>query len=183
MTPTHEKEGIKKEFLNYIDSKDFACIGAKAALSKKQIQCFVADNMACPKEDPGILNFLYKFIDDYRNANVLYYSAVVIFRGPGFINDEQFDNLMWQRLQSLSDFDSANYNYDRRVDADPSSPHFSFSLKEESLFIIGLHPASSRPLRRFSYPALVFNPHLQFEQLRQSGRYEKMKQVVRKREK
>ena len=45
-----------------------------------------------------------------------------------------------------------------------------------------MYPSSSRPLRRFSYPVLVFNPHLQFELLRRSGKYEKMQQVVRKRD-
>jgi uncharacterized protein len=182
MLPAKEKEDIKQEYLSYINSGDFACIGAKAALAKKQIYCFVAGNIACPKDDKDILNFLYMFIDEYRNSNELYHSAAVIFKGPGVIDDKQFDELMWQRLQALSDFDSADYNYDRRVDADPSSSNFSFSLKEESLFIIGLHPASSRPLRRFNYPALIFNPHRQFEQLRQSGKYEKMKHVVRKRD-
>jgi FPC/CPF motif-containing protein YcgG len=180
--PANEMESIKQEYLSYINDKDFACIGAKAALAKEQIQCFVADNMECPKDDADILNFLYRFIDDYRDSNELYYSAVVIFRDPCSVNHEQFDKLMWQRLQALSDFDSENYDYDLRVDADPSSPRFSFSLKEESLFIIGLHPSSSRAARRFNYPALVFNPHLQFEQLRQSGRYDKMKHVVRKRD-
>jgi FPC/CPF motif-containing protein YcgG len=182
MAPANEMERIRQEYLSYIDDRDFACIGAKAALAKEQIQCFVADNMDCPNDDSDILNFLYKFIDDYRKSNELYFSAVVIFKNPCFVNSEQFDKLMWQRLQALYDFDSVNYNYDLRVDADPSSPNFSFSLKEESLFIIGLHPASSRPLRRFSYPALVFNPHLQFELLRQGGKYDKMKHVVRKRD-
>ena len=182
MVPVNEKEAIKEEYLSYINAKDFACIGAKAALSKGQIQCFVADSMACPKDDESILDFLYTFVDDYRTSNELYHSAAVIFKGPGFIDDEEFDKLMWQRLQALSDFDAAHYKYDSRVDSDPSSSVFSFSLKEEALFIIGMHPANSRPVRRFSYPALVFNPHFQFEQLRQSGKYEKMKHVVRKRD-
>ena len=60
--------------------------------------------------------------------------------------------------------------------------NFSFSLKEESFFIIALHPASSRPLRRFKYPVLIFNPHIQFEELRGSGKYDKMKYTVRKRD-
>ena len=173
---------IKQEYLSYIDNKEFACIGAKAALAKEQIHCFVAGNMACPKDDGAILNFLYNFIDGYRNSHELFHSAAVIFKGPLLITDEEFDRLMWKRLQALSDLDAANYKYDCRVDSAPSSAEFSFSLKEESLFIIGLNPASSRPLRRFTYPALVFNPHVQFEQLRQSGKYEKMKQVVRKRD-
>jgi len=180
--PGNKSERIRQAYISYIGSKSFACIGAQAALAKDRVTCCVCDNMACPKDDGDILNFLYEFIEGYRNLNGLYYSAVVIFKGPSFINEEQFDRVMWQRLQALSDLDSVNYKYDCRVDSNPSSPNFSFSLKEESLFIIALHPANSRPLRRFNYPALVFNPHHQFEQLRQSGKYEKMKSAVRKRD-
>lgn len=182
MVSANKNEAVKEQYLSYINYKEFACIGAKASLAKGQIQCFVADNMACPKDDSDILNFIYRFIDDYLKSDELYHSAAVIFKDSIFINDEQFDKFMWQRLQALSDLDSKNYHYDLRVNADPSSSNFSFSLKEESFFIIGLHPASSRLLRRFSYPALVFNPHRQFEQLRKSGKYEKMKQVIRKRD-
>ena len=177
-----EIENIKQEYFSYIGNKNFACIAAKAAMAKQQIDCLVAGNMACPKDDSKILNFLYTFIDNFRNSGELYYSATVIFTEPQNINEQIFDTLMWQRLQALSDFDSANFNYDSRVDKDISSPDFSFSLKEESLFIIGLHPSNSRPIRRFTYPALIFNPHVQFEQLRKSGKYEMMKHVVRKRE-
>ncbi|MDQ3193559.1 MAG: YqcI/YcgG family protein, partial [Bacteroidota bacterium] len=69
-----------------------------------------------------------------------------------------------------------------RVSNDPESINFSFSLKEEAFFIIGLNPSSSRPARKFKYPALIFNPHAQFEKLRESNRYEKMKSIVRKRD-
>jgi FPC/CPF motif-containing protein YcgG len=45
--------------------------------------------------------------------------------------------------------------------------------------VIGLHPASSRPARQFAYPALIFNPHAEFEKLRTTQSYEKMKHIVR----
>ena len=96
--------------------------------------------------------------------------------------DELFDELLWQRLQALANLDSNIYPFDKRVNNSPSSPDFSFSLKEEAFYIIGLHAGSSRESRRFSYPALVFNPHAQFEELRGSGKYEMMKNVVRKRD-
>ena len=182
MKAVFENEKIIQEYLTFIANKDFACIAAKAALAKQQIKCFVAGNMACPKDDYDILKFLYSFIDDYRNSNELYHSAAIIFKQPAFNNEEMFDAIMWQRLQALSDMDCEKYNYDPRVDNNPGSPNFSFSLKEESLFIIALHPASSRLLRRFKYATLVFNPHRQFEELRVSGKYEIMKQVVRKRD-
>ena len=36
--------------------------------------------------------------------------------------------------------------------------------------------------RQFKYPTLVFNPHAQFEQLRKTAKYDKMKLAVRKRD-
>jgi FPC/CPF motif-containing protein YcgG len=53
----------------------------------------------------------------------------------------------------------------------------------EALFVIGLHPASSRVTRRFAHPTIVLNPHEQFDELRKKGRYESMKKTVRRRDK
>ena len=44
--------------------------------------------------------------------------------------------------------------------------------------MIGLHPNASRPARRFARPMLVFNLHDQFEQLREQGTYEKMRETI-----
>ena len=173
---------IINEYLAYLKERQFPCIGAKATLARQQIKCIVAENMMCPKDDVSILKFLYSFVDNYRNSKKFYHSAAIIFQAPEFISEAMFDSLMWQRLQALSNLDAENYNYDKRVDANPSSAKFSFSLKEEAFYIIGLHANSSRPARRFRHPTLVFNPHEQFEQLRKTDRYEIMKNVVRKRD-
>ena len=98
------------------------------------------------------------------------------------MNEELFDELLWKRLQALADLDAANYSYDKRVNNQPSSPSFSFSIREEAFYIIGLNPASSRQSRKFRYPVLAFNPHAQFEKLRETNKYEVMKKVVRKRD-
>ena len=177
-----ESQTIIKEYLAYLNTRQFPCIGAKATLARQQIQCMVADNMACPKDDHAILKFLYGFIDEYRNSKNFFHSAAIIFKAPEFMNEKMFDELLWPRLQALADLDAKNYSYDKRVEADPSSAKFSFSLKEEAFYIIGLHVKSSRRARQFRYPALVFNPHAQFEQLRKTNKYEMMKDVVRKRD-
>jgi FPC/CPF motif-containing protein YcgG len=93
-----------------------------------------------------------------------------------------FEELFWQRLQALSNLDAQRYGYDKRVVADPSSPDFSFSLKEEAFFVIGLHPGSSRPARQYTYPTMVFNPHAQFEQIRNNGRYDSIRNTIRTRD-
>lgn len=173
---------IIDSYLSFISNPEFPCVAAKAAFSRNQIKCFVAGNMACPASDKMILDFIYDFTEEYRSAKSLYHSATIIFNGPTIPNEEYFDRLLWMRLQSLSDLDAEKYTYDKRVSDDPSSPDFSFSLKGEAFFIIGLHPASSRPGRRFMYPTVVFNPHEQFEILRKEEHYEKMKQTVRRRD-
>jgi len=173
---------IIEAYKAFIGNKVFPCIAARAALASQHIQCMVADTMACPKDDKAILDFLYHFIDNYRTTATNFHSAAIIFKNPKDCNEEEFDSLLWQRLQALSDLDAENYDYDHRVDSDPASAHFSFSLKQEAFFILGLHPGTNRPSRKFSYPTLAFNPHQEFEKLRTTHHYEPMKEVVRKRD-
>jgi FPC/CPF motif-containing protein YcgG len=173
---------IIEEYLAYVDSKSFPCIAAKAALAKQHVKCMVANHMACPNDDQNTLQFLYSFIDEYRSSSEFYHTAAIIFKEPGFVTEEMFEQMLWKRLQALADLDAKEYYYDKRVCADPSASNFSFSLKEEAFYIIGLHPSSSRKSRQFTYPTLVFNPHAQFEQLREKDKYDKMKMAVRKRD-
>jgi FPC/CPF motif-containing protein YcgG len=175
-------EAITKEYCEFLSRKEFPCIGAKAALSRNHIKSVVLTHMACPAHDAEALQFIYNFVDSYRVSKDPYHSAAVIFKGPTNISEEIFEHLFWQRLHSMSNLDSKNYNHDTRVDSDPTSANYSFSLKAEAFFIVGLHPASSRKARQFKYPTLVFNPHAEFEKLRASKRFVKMKQVVRKRD-
>ena len=175
-------ELIIREYSAFLGKKEFPCVAAKAALSRNHIHCMVAMHMACPAQDEIILQFLYSFVDKYRTSEDSYHSAAVIFKEPVAMNEKSFDSLIWQRLNSLSSLDKRTYAHDHRVDSDPGSSHFSFSLKEEAFFILGLHPGSSRRSRQFKYPALIFNPHAEFEKLRKTNRYTKMKEVVRKRD-
>lgn len=173
---------IIKEWQTHLEDKSFPCVAAKAALAKEQLNVFVAGHMACPKDDKAILNFIYSFVDRYRQSENMFHSAVIIFEQPDVYDEQMYSRFFWSRLQAISNLDAENYDYDPRVDADPESEHFSFSIKEEAFFVIGLHPAASRPARRFKYPAMVFNPHAQFEQLREAGQYEKMKNIIRKKD-
>lgn len=188
MTPIKKSQNTdfaleaKHAFRAFIEDKLFPCVAAKAALTRDQMHIFVAGHLACPRDDREILDFIYNFVDQYRAAKNDFHTACVIFPKTHSINENNFDKLLWDRLQALSDLDAQDYPYDSRVDQDPSSPQFSFSLKEEAFFIIGLFPESSRDARRFCYPAIVFNPHAQFEELRSLKRYDKMKNIVRKRD-
>jgi uncharacterized protein len=173
---------IVDKYLAYLDQRKFPCIAAKAALKNGHLKTFVAEHMACPKDDARILHFLYDFVDAYRLSAKPFHSAAILFRGPTGVDPVLFDALLWERLSALRLLDSQHYSYDPRVSDDPVSENFSFSLKEEAFFVIGIHPQSHRLSRQFSHPALVFNPHAEFEKLRVSHRYEPLKRTIRKRD-
>ncbi|HLT80804.1 MAG TPA: guanitoxin biosynthesis heme-dependent pre-guanitoxin N-hydroxylase GntA [Cyclobacteriaceae bacterium] len=173
---------IIDEYLLHLRSRGFPCIAAQAAVARNHVRCLVTSDMESAQDDRRILKFLHSFVDDYRKAETPYHSAAVIFRTPEIRDEWMFDRLLWTRLNALADLDHQMYAHDPRVDDDPESSRFSFSLKEEAFFIIGLHPASRRKARVFPYPTLVFNAHQEFEKLRKANRYETMKRAVRKRD-
>lgn len=173
---------MTNEYLAFIGGKDFPCVAAKAALAENQIMTIVADHMACAHDDVAILNFLCSFVDSYRAVKKMYHSAAVIFKDPVDIDEDVFDELLWQRLQAISDLDAQRSGWDKRVSRDPSSPEFSFSINMEALYVVALHPNSSRVARQFRYPTFVFNPHDQFELLRASHKYIPIRDAVRKRD-
>ena len=174
-------EAYIEQYKSFIYRQEYPCVAAKEAVRKQRVKVFVAGHMACPKDDRAILDFMYNFVDEYRSSGDFFHSAAIIFPSHDTIpSEEMFEAMLFQRLQSLADMGGQEYAYDKRVSSDPTSRAFSFSIKEEAFYIIGLHPNSSRAARRFEHPTMVFNPHQQFEVLRSTHRYEKMKNIVRK---
>lgn len=177
-----DNQEIIDTYLNHISAAEFPCVGARASVLKGRAVVMVADNICCPNDDVEILQFLYRFIDDIRKGNTDFSSATVVFKGPIVLTEEAFDRSLWLRLQSISDLDSASFEFAKGVSANPESSEFCYSLKEEPFFVLALHAGSSRKSRRFEYPVLVFNPHAQFETMRESGAYGKMQDIIRKRD-
>lgn len=170
---------LAHEFRAFIRNPPFPCVGAKSALLKDQMKIVVARDIASGWDDMRIYPALLAFAARYKRAPDLFQSFAVVFEGPDDLSEEQFERHLWRRAQSLADKDCwLGQPWDRRVEADPESPHFSLSFGGEAFFIVGLHPRASRPARRFPHPVLVFNLHAQFEQLRAAGRYEKLRSSI-----
>jgi len=164
---------------DHVSEADFPCVGAKAALARGTLEVLACDRIDSAWDDLRIHDGLLTFAAAYRKDPSLFRSFAVVFEGPDGLDEAQFEAALWQRVQSLSDKDVwRGQNYDESVSHDPDSPHFSLSFGGEAFFIVGLHPNASRPARRFSRPAMVFNLHDQFEILRAQGKYEGMREKI-----
>lgn len=182
MTDTAETTTCRN-FREFIQNEDFPCVGAKSALARDALTVVEAAEIDCAASDVEIYRALKAFGEELDHESPIVRSFAVIFSGPGDLDEEAFEKALWTRLQCLHNLDViGGGQWNEAVDRDPDSPHFSLSLGGEPFFVIGLHPNASRPARRFSQPALVFNSHTQFEKLRADGRYARMKEIIRKRD-
>ena len=174
---------ISKSFQQFIQSAEFPCVGAKSALARDALSVLPMGQIDSATDDVEIHRALGEFSEGLDHQSPIVRSFVVIFEGPDTLDEEAFEKALWNRLQCLHNLDVVSGQaWNEAVDHDPESPHFSLSIGGEPFFVIGLHPHASRPARRFEKPALVFNSHLQFEKLRADGRFDKMKEIIRKRD-
>lgn len=170
---------LADELERWIADQAFPCVGAKSALARGNLKVVPARDITSAWNDVAIHDALLHWAWDWREDPQGLRSLAVVFEGPDDLSEEEFEQHMWLRIQSLSDKDHwRGQPYDDSVSADPGSPHFSLSFGGQAYFVVGLHPNASRPARRFHRPTLVFNLHDQFERLRAEGRYETMRAKI-----
>lgn len=180
LQPTDDRDHpLARRFDAFVRDPAFPCVGAKSALAKGQIRIVVGRDMRSAWDDLRIYPNLLDLAWTYAREPSLFHSLAVVFEEDSGLDEEGFERCLWERLESLTRKDDFHGQMaDPRVSADPGDPHFSLSFGGEAFFVVGLHPRASRPARRFERPALIFNLHDQFEQLRASGVYDKMRSTI-----
>lgn len=177
---------LSARFLAFIDGDDFPCVGAKAALSRGALRTAEFGMLGETSTDVGLLEALTEFVamldaGDYPDSTV--HSFAAVFDGPFGTDELRFEHLLWHQLWRLHRLDATRGTPPaQEVSSDTASAKFSLSLAAHPFFVIGLHSGASRIARRFRHPALVFNSHRQFEELRADGRYRKMQKAIRQRD-
>jgi len=173
------QDELQTLLFDHVADRAFPCVGAKSAMARGTLEVLACNRIDSAWDDLRIHDGLMRWAAEYRRDPGLFRSFAVVFEGPEDLDEAAFEASLWSRVQSLSDKDVwRGQSYDERVSADPQNPHFSLSFGGEAFFIVGLHPHASRPARRFSRPAMIFNLHDQFETLRAEGKYEGMREKI-----
>lgn len=169
-----------KQFENFI-LKDFhPCVMAKTVFSSEQVNFKRYEKMGDVAITKTILTDLDHYITTAIGEKKKFYSFVATFPTMAIAGEADFEKIFWQQLQLLHNLD--NFDWDAAVSSNPASTDFRFSLRGRAFYLIGMHPKSSRLARQAPCPAIVFNLHSQFEQLRGMGAYQKVRDKIRKRD-
>ena len=184
--PTREhfaRTQIPADFAAFIRSDAFPCVGARSALALGGLVVIEAGDFTQGDHDAAIHAALVDFSSHSNEETAGLHSFACLFRHGAKLSEAEFEAALWARAQGLHDIDAASgAHWADGVSREPESPDFSFSLSGAAYFVVGLHPGASRAARRFCRPALIFNPHAQFERLRADGRYYQMQSIIRERE-
>ena len=176
---TAEEEVLRESIGAMVASEGFPCLGARSVFRREHAVVRVYDELASQAATVELLSDLARFAEKV-DAHAGFASFVAIFRAPMALTEKEFEELLWAQLRLLHAADEQAWNSD--VSADPTDDHFAYSLGSTAYFVVGLHPHSSRIARRSVSPTLVFNLHAQFEALRTSGQFERMRDMIRARD-
>ncbi len=182
--PDLHAASVDGAFRAWVLNPQFSCVGAKSAVHHDAYRLGVYAAMGSPDAAAGLARDLFRFLTEVNTGVISgdFATFVAVFREPLGVDESAFERAMWTHLRLLHRLDAKEFEWDPSVSSDPRDPHFSFSFARRALFVVSLHPHSSRIARQFPWPAMVFNPHDQFERLREKGQWERMKQVIREKE-
>lgn len=168
-------------FRAFVDDPRFPCLAGKGVVRASGYSSGVYGALASSSSTLSLADDLRHFAQGAAEDDARLHAFVAVFPSSHYDDENSFERDLWTQLQLLSDHD-AGAPWDASVSDDPADNGFAFSFAGHALFVVGLHPHSSRLARQFRWPALVFNPHRQFARLRGTGRFERLRAAVRERE-
>ena len=169
-------------FHAFVDHPAFSCLAARGVVNSGGSEVRAYGAMGSKRSTRSLARNLGAFVDESDTDDHSLRSFVAVFSGSHFADELAFERDLWRQLQALHEHDPDADAWAPGVSDDPDDPQFAFSFRKTAWFVIGLHPNASRIARRFQWPALVFNPRAQFDNLRATGRFEPLRGKVRERE-
>jgi len=174
-------EQIDQDFRAFVEDEGFPCLAGKGAVHRGDYIIGVYPALGSLAAARALAADLGPWVRALPADGGGLRTFAAVFRGTPPADELAFERQMWRQLQRLHEADTPG-TWDAGVSANPADADFSFSFGGCALFIVGLHPASSRLSRRFGWPALMFNPRAQFDRLKAEGRFERMRDIVRERD-
>ncbi|WP_155807224.1 guanitoxin biosynthesis heme-dependent pre-guanitoxin N-hydroxylase GntA [Gillisia marina] len=174
-------QGNPEELIREFILDDHPCVMALSLVADDNLTIKNYQKISNANTPSKILQDLESYLDSIEEEDKKFQTFIATFENDTFKNEINFENALWKLLSNLNALDPKPW--DKNTSADPSSTKFSFSLLNNSFYVVGMHPESSRKARSAPFPMIVFNLHSQFELLREAGRYTRVRDIIRRRDK
>jgi FPC/CPF motif-containing protein YcgG len=173
---------VDDEFRKFVGGEGFSCLAGKGVVKGGEYTIGVYGVLGSARSSRALAGDLSAFAATVAQNDPHPRAFVAVFPTRPPADEQSFEQRLWEQLGHLRAADAPDAAWDPMASDDPDDPHFAFSFARKAFFIVGLHAASSRLSRRFRWPALVFNPHAQFDRLRSHGKFDRLRGMIRDRE-
>lgn len=160
---------------------DHPCVMAQSVIADESVTINSYGNMNKERVIVKLFEDLKVYVNAQDQETKNFETFIAVFKRDKFLNELHFEDALWKLLKNLHEIDDKEW--DSSTSSDPEANDFSFSLHGTSFYIVGMHPMSSRFARKSPYTMIVFNLHSQFEKLREINRYERVRDLIRRRDK
>lgn len=173
---------LRELFDSFVLQKNYPCVAARAAAQKGDVRMSIYPELGTGRFASALAQDLDLFLTEYQRTQARWLSFVALYTQCEFTTEAEFESALWKELSAVAALPEYQAPWDPLFASDPAHPKFCFSFKGHALFVVGLHPESSRHARRFEVPALVFNLYAQFEALDEETEYYPMVRTNRARD-
>ena len=173
---------VHDELVKHVLGEGFPCVGARSAFNRRVYRFGRYSEIGADAAARAVCHDLYEFAHEMGEMDTAFVTFIATFGEPTITSEAHFEHLLWEQLQQMHEIDGQFFGWDPAVSPDPGDNQFSFSIGGRAYFVAGLNPQASRKARRLPFAALVFNMHQQFERLRERGKFEMMKNMIRARD-
>lgn len=179
-----DRETLHHEIRSLILQEDYPCVAAIQSVVRNDYMVGTYGQFGHGTHWQKLRADLLHYVESQHATQSRYLSFWAVFAADNQIPDSEieFEAQLWRELSLLSSEEERSVDWGKMNSSDPNDPSFCISLNGEKLFVVGLHPQSSRVARRFSRPAMVFNAFSQFEQFVKEGTYAALVNTIRQRD-
>lgn len=179
MTRPPLPEDVLGRMKEWVLEPDYPCLGARAVFNRDRAHVVTTGRLGSASSSYDVFRALREFAES-ADPGQGFTSLLAVFGGAPPASERAFEDGLWRTLQHVCDFDDTPWNPE--VSSDPDDVNFSFSVAGTAFFVVGLHPNASRLARRAPWPVLTFNLHSQFEELKETERFARMRDTIRDRD-
>ena len=181
-TPSRADQAAHAALQALVLDPSYPCVMARSVFNRDAFRMAHYGALGDPACATMLCHDLYAFNAEFAPPVNGAVSFVACFEGPAFTDEAAFEVALWRQLQAVHDVDKRHFSWAGEVGSAPDDPNFSFSVGSRAFFLIGMHPGSSRIARRTPFPAIVFNLHEQFVELRATGKFDGVRDKVQTRD-
>lgn len=174
---------LPREMVSKINSNSYPCVFAKSLFKKKNIRACIIDRLDSKTSAQKAAAGLERFLEEKRRLpSNEFLSFALIAKDDRTYGGDEFELKLWGFLEELHKLDGRYHAWTSECSANTEDDDFCFSFGGLGFFVIGLFPGAKRRARRFNCPILIFNLHSQFEVLKETSAFEKVKELIRMRD-